>query len=141
MIRRHKVVGLAALLSLGLVGCTSRTETIYVPQTTEATTTTTTLPKPVPTTYGDYWASDYDMFLSSVYSLYGSRIYVSDSDMIDTGDAVCLALWTGSSAEDVINTLAASAVDEDGIAFLSAIVTAAVMHLCPDQMYKFSNLS
>jgi hypothetical protein len=140
MTLRNKALGLAALTSISLVGCTSRTETIYVPQTTEATTTTTTLPRPVPTTYGDY-QSEYDLFLMSVYDMYGSRIYVSDSDLIDTGIAVCNSLWAGSTADDVIATLASSAEGVDSMEFLSAITASAVLYICPDQMYKFNNLS
>ena len=88
----------------------------------------------------DYYDSSYSLFLIGVEELYGSTIYVSDSELIATGDSICGALWSGSSAEMVIATMSASATNEDGMRFLAAVTTAAVFYICPDQKYKFNNL-
>ena len=140
MIRKSLALGISGLITMAAGACTTRTETVYVPQTTvKPTTTTTEVVATIPPA-NDYYDSSYELFLMGVEELYGSPVYVSDDELIATGDSVCVALWSGSSAEMVIATMSASATNEDGMRFLAAVTTSAVVYICPDQKYKFNNL-
>jgi hypothetical protein len=126
-----------------LAGC-SKTVYQVAPTTTapedETTIAPTTTEAFVPTTsdYYSYYSPVEEQFLAGVYDLYPGTIYVADQDLIDTGYSFCEALRSGMSAEEASSMiLSAAGGDADSIQFLSAVDAAAVVSLCPDQMYKW----
>ena len=132
-----------AIAVLGLVSC-GGTKTVYVvntdaPETTEKVVTTTKAPvrtSPPQTMPPRTWSAE-DEFLIDVRANYYGTIYVSDQDMIDTAQTVCLALRTGSSAEDVLYAIVGAGGDTD---FLVSLSAAAVVNFCPEQAWKFESL-
>lgn len=138
--KRAMVIGTLALV---LAGC-GGTETVYVtatdsPTTTaRATTTTTTTTTDAPV--GNYLppVNPTDEFLLQVASSYDGPIYVTDSEMISAGYAVCASLDSGVSAEEVATAVAgASGSDPNTMEFLVAVTASAVLTFCPSHAWKF----
>jgi hypothetical protein len=128
------IIGTLALASCG------GTKTVYV-ESTDAPDTTTKVVKttdapiatPAPTLPPVTWTAE-DEFLYDVSVGYDGIIYVSDSEMIETGYTVCVALQGGASGGEVINAIIGAGGDT---VFLTSVVASAVLNFCPDQQWKF----
>lgn len=133
---------LAAIVALFMVaGCTKNvyqtTPTTEAPATTQAPTATNP-PRSTVAYQPPSRRSDHEAFINGTYLLYPT-IYVSDQDLIDTGEANCQALNTGSSAEDIMFLIVTAADGDDSIVeFLSAILVSAVTYLCPEHLWMFA---
>jgi hypothetical protein len=130
--KRILAVGLFSLAACG------GTETVYVERTDAPDTTTKvvrTTDAPIATPAPQVW-SDEDEFLFDIQTEFGYT-GVSDSDLIDTGYAVCDSLRAGAQAWDVATALEQSAPDYNSRQMLIALTASAVLNFCPDQYYKF----
>lgn len=128
------IVGTLALAACG------GTKTVYVdstdaPDTTVEVVKTTDAPvaTPAPTVP---W-TDEDEFLLDIKTTYPGTIYVTDYEMISTGQVVCDSLLGGMSGSDVIWAIVGAGGDTE---FITTVVSSAVVNFCPSQMYKFEGL-
>lgn len=122
---------------IGLAAC-GGTETVYVDRTDAPDTTVKvvkTTDAPVATPAPPVW-SDEDEFLWDIENQFGYT-GVSDSNLIETGYAVCNALRAGAQAWDVATALNQSASDYNSQQMLIAVTASAVLNFCPEQQYKF----
>ncbi len=134
-----KKVMIAALLFLAACG---GTRTVYVVNTdapdTSAPKRTTDAPiaTPAPTLPPSTWTVE-DEFLFDIQDSYFGTIYISESEMIETGRLTCEALLNGASGEDVLWAIVGAGGDTE---FISAVVASAVVNFCPSQAWKFETL-
>jgi len=134
------VIQMKRILAVGLfsLAACGGTETVYVERTDAPDTTTKvvrTTDAPIATPAPQVW-SDEDEFLFDIQTEFGYT-GVSDSDLIDTGYAVCDSLRAGAQAWDVATALEQSAPDYNSRQMLIALTASAVLNFCPDQYYKF----
>lgn len=137
-----KIKALTAIAGLSLIAACGGTRTVYV-NTTDAPDTTTKVVKttdapiatPAPTTMAPW--TDEDEFLYDIKTTYYGTIYVSDYEMISTGQVVCDSLLGGMSGEEVIWAVVEAGGDTE---FVTTVVASAVTNFCPSQIYKFENL-
>lgn len=137
-----KIKALTAIAGLSLIAACGGTRTVYV-NTTDAPDTTTKVVKttdapiatPAPTTMAPW--TDEDEFLYDIETNYYGTIYVSDYEMISTGQLVCDSLLSGMSGEEVIWAIVQAGGDTE---FVTTVVASAVANFCPSQTYKFENL-
>lgn len=121
------VAGLLALASCG-------TEVRYVevtsaPTTTEAPATT----RPRPTTTVSSYKSDAEWFLDAIDVVLDGRVYVTDSELLETGFLVCQAFDSGISAEEVMLAMLESApYGGNAQDLLVAVSVGATTFLCPE---------
>ena len=135
----NQVKRLLAIGILGLAAC-GGTETVYVERTdvsdvSEGYEIVTTTKAPITTPAPPVW-SDEDEFLWDIENQFGYT-GVSDSNLIETGYAVCNALRAGAQAWDVATALNQSASDYNSQQMLIAVTASAVLNFCPEQQYKF----
>lgn len=125
---------LATTTLLALTACGSKT--VYVtaePASTPAPTTKAPVTAP-PTTQAALTPGTTEDFIIAVEAMTGPLL-ISDAEVIETGILTCDFLRDGGSAYDV-----SVAVNENpDPEFISAIVAAAIVILCPDQQYKFDD--
>ena len=136
-----KKIIIATITALALTACGSKT--IYVTNT-EAPDTTVKVVKttdaPIATAAPAPVYTNEDEFIFDVQTGYGRTIYLQDQDMIDTGNATCDALRSGSTADEVFTAIISSADGDSNIEdLLVNVVAAAVVNFCPEQQYKFNN--
>ena len=121
------VAGLFALASCG-------TEVRYVEVTSAPTTTqapTTTRPRPT-TTFASY-RSDADWFVDAIYEVMDGRVYVDDSELLETGFLICQAFDSGISADEVMLAMFESApYGGNAQDLLIAVSVGATTFLCPE---------
>lgn len=140
-----KIKTLTAIAGLSLIAACGGTRTVYV-NTTDAlnvnegyeVVTTTDAPDttPAPTLPPVAW-TDEDEFLYDIETNYYGTIYVSDYEMISTGQLVCDSLLSGMSGEEVVWAVVQAGGDTE---FVATVVASAVANFCPSQSYKFENL-
>ena len=131
-----------ATVALALTAC-GGTRTVYVnttdaPDTTVKVVKTTDAPiaTPAPTLPPVQWTAE-DEFLYDIETNYYGTIYVSDYEMISTGQLVCDSLLGGMSGEEVVWAVVQAGGDTE---FVATVVASAVANFCPSQSWKFSNL-
>jgi hypothetical protein len=134
-----KIKALTAIAGLSLIAACGGTRSVYV-KTTDAPDTTTkvveTTDAPIATPAPAPW-TDEDEFLYDIKTSYYGTIYVSDYEMISTGQVVCDSLLGGMSGEEVIWAVVQAGGDTE---FVTTVVSSAVVNFCPSQIYKFENL-
>jgi hypothetical protein len=134
-----KIKALTAIAGLSLIAACGGTRSVYV-KTTDAPDTTTTVVEttdaPIATPAPAPW-TDEDEFLYDIKTSYYGTIYVSDYEMISTGQVVCDSLLGGMSGEEVIWAVVQAGGDTE---FVTTVVSSAVVNFCPSQIYKFENL-
>jgi hypothetical protein len=134
---------------LSLAACTRET-VYYVEATTttsprtETTVSRTTMPQRT-TTAAPYRGFSFteEMYISSVYDLYTSYIYLSDDELLDLGWTICNVLDTGVSIETLSYYFATEFLTQlydpsDGAEFLAALTAAAVFNLCPQHKWQLT---
>jgi hypothetical protein len=135
--RTTKMLGATALL--GLVAACGGTKTVYVDSTdgykvsTTPKATDAPIATPAPTLPPPAWSAE-DEFLYDISQSYDGIIYVSDSEMIETGYTVCAALEGGASGGEVVAAIVGAGGDTE---FLTSVVASAVLNFCPGQQWKF----
>ena len=136
-----KIKALTAIAGLSLIAACGGTRTVYVnttdaPDTTTKVVKTTDAPIATPAPTVAPW-TDEDEFLYDIKTNYYGTIYVSDYEMISTGQVVCDSLLGGMSGEEVIWAVVEAGGDTE---FVTTVVASAVTNFCPSQLYKFENL-
>lgn len=133
-----KKTALVLAASAALVAC-GGTKTVYVtstePPDTEAPETTVKVVKTTdaPLATAPMWSEE-DEFVADIRRNYYGTIYVTESDMVEAGRAVCTALLAGASGQEVAFAVVGAGGDT---VFISTVVAAAVANFCPSQAYKF----
>jgi predicted small lipoprotein YifL len=131
---KTKIALIPAIALVALTAC--GTKTVYVtaePASTPAPTTTAPITAP-PTTEPAFTPGTTEDFIIAVESMTGPLL-LPDSEVIETGILTCDFLRDGGSAYDVSTAVN----DNPDPEFISAIVAAAIIILCPDQQYKFDD--
>lgn len=127
---------LATATLFALTACGSKT--VYVtaePASTTKAPTTQPTTTPAPATQApepELTPGSTSDFIYAVESLVGP-LYVDEAELIETGIMTCDFLRNGGSAYE----LSAMIYDNPDPDFISAVVAASVIVLCPDQKYKF----
>lgn len=101
-----------------------------IPQTTPPITS------PVPTLSP---STQRIIFIANIESTIGGPVY-DKGGAVDTGFMVCDALITGSSIEEVMMAALDSAVTDDQVLFLTALVASAISVFCPEMSYLVDQL-
>lgn len=134
---------LATTIGVGLLTLTACT-TVQVPSTstlaplpTEPTPATTVeITSPV-ATYSP--STDRLIFIDNIESTIGEPVYDEDG-AVETGYLVCDALRTGTTLEAVMMAALDSAVTDDQVLFVTAIVASAITVFCPEMSYLIDEL-
>ena len=136
-----KKIIIATSMLLALTACGSKT--VYVtntevpnsPEKTVVKTTDAPVVTPAPTTQAP-WTEE-DEFIYDIESNYSGTIYVSSSQMIETGRIVCESLLDGMTGQEVV-----WAIENAGgeLEFVQLVALSAVANFCPSQAYKFNGL-
>ena len=132
-----------AILGVLILAACGGTKTIYVtdtevpnsPETTEKVVKTTDAPIATPAPEPVY--TEEDEFIYDIESNYLGTIYVSRSEMIETGRLVCESLLDGMSGQEVVWAIENAGGDID---FVQTVALSAVANFCPSQVYKFNGL-
>lgn len=120
-----------AVIAIGSA-CGNTEKIVYIPQEMPEETVVITEPP-------SYVYTDEQDFLDGIDILYTGVIYVSDSELLTTGYAVCDGFRSGVTADEAVGMMIeSSSGDEDTYELLASITASAVTYLCPDQGYKFS---
>lgn len=135
-----KIITLTAFTAFALTAC-GGTRTVYVnttdaPDTTVKVVKTTDAPIVTPAPTQPPWTEE-DEFIYDIETNYYGTIYVSESDMIETGRIVCDSLLSGMTGQEVIWAIVQAGGDTE---FVTTVVSSAVANFCPSQIYKFENL-
>ena len=137
---KRLLIGVTAMLIVG-AGCTIEKTVETMPPLTEAPTSAPpkTTPKTTDAPIAVAPADDESGFLNAVKS--ATAVYVSDSSLIDTGEAVCEGARSGTSIDEIIVMIEESSDgNEDTMLLLVAISGAALVFLCPDMAYLLEDL-
>ena len=134
------IIGACALIALTACG---GTKTVYVtdtevpnsPEKTVVKTTDAPVATPAPTTQAP-WTEE-DEFIYDIESNYPRTIYVTRSQMIETGRIVCDYLLNGMSGQEVVWAIENAGGD---LEFVQLVALSAVANFCPSQVYKFDGL-
>jgi len=134
------IIGACALIALTACG---GTKTVYVtdtevpnsPEKTVVKTTDAPVATPAPTTQAP-WTEE-DEFIYDIESNYPRTIYVTRSQMIETGRIVCDYLLNGMSGQEVVWAIENAGGD---LEFVQLVALSAVANFCPSQIYKFDGL-
>jgi hypothetical protein len=136
-----KKIIISACALIALTACGSKT--VYVtdtevpnsPEKTIVKTTDAPVVTPAPTTQAP-WTEE-DEFIYDIESNYSGTIYVSSSQMIETGRIVCESLLDGMTGQEVV-----WAIENAGgeLEFVQLVALSAVANFCPSQAYKFNGL-
>ena len=132
-----------AILGVLILAACGGTKTIYVtdtevpnsPETTEKVVKTTDAP--IATSGPEPVYTEEDEFIYDIESNYLGTIYVSRSEMIETGRLVCESLLDGMSGQEVVWAIENAGGDID---FVQTVALSAVANFCPSQVYKFNGL-
>lgn len=111
-------------------------ETTEAPTTTQKATTTTQAPRTtVP------YKSDTDWFIDAIYEVMGGRVYVSDTELLETGFLVCQSFDMGLTATDVMLAMYESAsYGTSAQELLAAVTVGATTFLCPEWSWVWETL-
>jgi hypothetical protein len=134
------IIGACALIALTACG---GTKTVYVtdtevpnsPEKTVVKTTDAPVATPAPTTQAP-WTEE-DEFIYDIESNYPTTIYVTRSQMIETGRIVCDYLLDGMTGQEVVWAIENAGGD---LEFVQLVALSAVANFCPSQIYKFDGL-
>jgi hypothetical protein len=134
------IIGACALIALTACG---GTKTVYVtdtevpnsPEKTVVKTTDAPVATPAPTTQAP-WTEE-DEFIYDIESNYPRTIYVTRSQMIETGRIVCDYLLDGMTGQEVVWAIENAGGD---LEFVQLVALSAVANFCPSQIYKFDGL-
>jgi len=134
------IIGACALIALTACG---GTKTVYVtdtevpnsPEKTVVKTTDAPVATPAPTTQAP-WTEE-DEFIYDIESNYPRTIYVTRSQMIETGRIVCDYLLDGMTGQEVVWAIENAGGD---LEFVQLVALSAVANFCPSQVYKFDGL-
>ena len=122
------------LLALPLLAsCSSASnsvETTMVPLTTIGKTTTTSVSV-------QYSKSDF-AFFDDLYYFYDSYPVMSNDEALKIAHLWCELMVDGMTSDDVISRINEGAIDENDMNFHFAVVTSAVINICPSQKEKWS---
>ncbi len=127
--------------ALALTAC-GGTRTVYVtdtevpnsPEKTVVKTTDAPIATPAPTQAP--WTEE-DEFIYDIESNYDGTIYVSRSEMIETGRIVCESLLNGMTGQEVVWAIENAGGD---LEFVQLVALSAVANFCTSQVYKFNGL-
>lgn len=134
------IIGACALIALTACG---GTKTVYVtdtevpnsPEKTVVKTTDAPVATPAPTTQAP-WTEE-DEFIYDIESNYPTTIYVTRSQIIETGRIVCDYLLDGMTGQEVVWAIENAGGD---LEFVQLVALSAVANFCPSQIYKFDGL-
>ena len=137
-----KKIIIAACALIALTAC-GGTKTVYVtdtevpnsPEKTVVKTTDAPVVTPAPTTQAP-WTEE-DEFIYDIESNYPTTIYVTRSQMIETGRIVCDYLLDGMTGQEVVWAIENAGGD---LEFVQLVALSAVANFCPSQVYKFDGL-
>jgi len=136
-----KIKALTAVAGLSLIAACGGTRTVYVdktdaPDTTTKVVKTTDAPIATPAPTQAPWTEE-DELIYDIESNYPGTIYVSRSQMIETGRIVCESLLDGMTGQEVV-----WAIENAGgeLEFVQLVALSAVANFCPSQVYKFEGL-
>jgi hypothetical protein len=126
--------------ALALTAC-GGTRTVYVdktdaPDTTVKVVKTTDAPIATPAPTQAPWTEE-DEFIYDIESNYDGTIYVSRSEMIETGRIVCESLLNGMTGQEVVWAIENAGGD---LEFVQLVALSAVANFCTSQVYKFNGL-
>jgi len=126
--------------ALALTAC-GGTRTVYVdktdaPDTTVKVVKTTDAPIATPAPTQAPWTEE-DEFIYDIESNYDGTIYVSRSEMIETGRIVCESLLDGMTGQEVVWAIENAGGD---LEFVQLVALSAVANFCTSQVYKFNGL-
>jgi hypothetical protein len=126
--------------ALALTAC-GGTRTVYVdktdaPDTTVKVVKTTDAPIATPAPTQAPWTEE-DEFIYDIESNYSGTIYVSRSEMIETGRIVCESLLDGMTGQEVVWAIENAGGD---LEFVQLVALSAVANFCTSQVYKFNGL-
>lgn len=134
---------LATTIGVGLLTLTACT-TVQVP----STSTLAPLPtEPTPATTVEITSPEATfspstnrlIFIDNIESTIGEPVYDEDG-AVETGYLVCDALRTGTTLEAVMMAALDSAVTDDQVLFVTAIVASAITVFCPEMSYLIDEL-
>lgn len=82
-----------------------------------------------------------ELYMTDVYYFYGATPPVSDQALIEFGKQWCDLLVDGMQPNDVIARIHEGAIDNDDARMHFSIVNAAIIALCPSQLYKSEEIA
>jgi hypothetical protein len=106
------------------------------PDTTVKVVKTTDAPIATPAPTQAPWTEE-DEFIYDIESNYDGTIYVSRSEMIETGRIVCESLLNGMTGQEVVWAIENAGGD---LEFVQLVALSAVANFCTSQVYKFNGL-
>jgi len=127
-----KILAPSIIGLLALSACTTKEVVREVPVTQPTVTTAPYVPPVSSNSEPTY--SDYQDYLDHVNSQSLAALTVSDSDLIQYGDNICAALDGGMSFGGLVQYFQdeVGVMSDDTATFVSSIVAAAVVYLCPE---------
>jgi hypothetical protein len=77
-------------------------------------------------------------FIDDVYFYYGKSLLMSEEETINIGNLWCELMVEGMTSDDVISRINEGSANQDEADYHFAIITSAVINICPSQKEKWS---
>lgn len=119
------------LLPLASCGVSNQSEETLVPLTTDVKINTVVITDPS-------LPKDRFSFLDDVYFYFGQSPIMSDRETIEMGELWCELMIDGMTSDDVVSRINEGSADQNEADFHMAVVTSAVINLCPTEKEEWS---